>query len=95
VSYTPPPPPPPGYGGYAVPQQNKKALWAMILGIVSVLCCGIFAGIPAIILGNQAKGEIAASGGAQTGAGMAQAGFILGIISIAVSAFALYARFSN
>jgi len=39
----------------------------MILGIVSVLCCGIFAGIPAIILGNQAKGEIAASGGAQTG----------------------------
>ncbi|NUR08203.1 MAG: DUF4190 domain-containing protein [Nocardioidaceae bacterium] len=85
------PPPPPGYGGapgygYAAPQTSKKAIWALVLGILSLLCCGIFAGIPALILGMQAKREIASSAGSQTGAGMAQAGFILGIISIALSA---------
>lgn len=83
-SYPPPPPggmpAPGGYGG--VPQQNKKALWSMILGILGLVCCGFFTGIPAIILGNQAKQEIAASGGTQTGEGMAKAGFILGIIAI-------------
>jgi len=85
MSYTPPPPPPPGAGGYATPQTNQKALWSMILGILGIVCCGIFAGIPALILGNSAKKEIAASGGAQTGDGMAKAGVILGWISIAFS----------
>ena len=83
-------PPPPGYpypagGGYAMPASNKKALWAMILGIVSLFCCGIVTGIVAIVLSQQAKQEIARSGGMQTGAGQAQAGFILGIIGIALS----------
>lgn len=87
MSYTPPPPPPPEQGGYGyqAPQQNQKALWAMILGILSIVCCGIFAGIPALILGNSAKNEIAASQGLQTGEGMAKAGVILGWISIALS----------
>jgi hypothetical protein len=93
MSYDAPPPPPggpgqygSGYGGgYAQPQTNKKSIWALVLGIVSLICCGIFAGVPALILGNSAKKEIAASGGAQTGAGMAQAGVILGIISIVLS----------
>lgn len=99
MSYPPPPPPggggypppPPGAGGYgqpggyAQPQSNKKALWSMILGIVSIVCCGILAGIPALILGNIAKKEIAAAGGMQSGGGMAKAGVILGIISIALT----------
>jgi len=87
MSYTPPPPPPPGPGGYGypVPQTNQKAMWSMILGIVSIVCCGIFAGIPALILGSSAKNEITASGGMQTGEGMAKAGVILGWISIALS----------
>ena len=54
----------------------------MILGIVGIVCCGFFTGIPALILSNQAKSEIRASGGSQTGQGMATAGFVLGIISI-------------
>lgn len=83
-------PPPPGYGypaggAYAMPQGNKKALWSMILGIVSLLCCGVVTGIVAIVLSQSAKKEIEASGGMQTGAGQAQAGFILGIIGIALS----------
>ncbi|HSE08927.1 MAG TPA: DUF4190 domain-containing protein [Nocardioidaceae bacterium] len=86
MSYTPPPPPPPpGSGGYATPQTNQKALWSMILGILSLVCCGLLAGIPALILGNSAQKEIAASGGAQTGAAMAKAGVILGWISIVFS----------
>lgn len=94
MSYSPPPPPPmPGYGGYAQPQTNQKALWSMILGIVGLVCCGLFAGVPALILGNMAKKEIGASGGAQTGSGMAKAGVILGIIAIvwSVISFILFA----
>jgi putative exporter of polyketide antibiotics len=66
-----------------VPQgNNKKAVWSLVLGILGIVCCGFFTGIPALILGRSAQQEIAASGGAQTGSGMAKAGFILGIISI-------------
>lgn len=89
MSYTPPPPPPPGSEGfgYATPRTNQKAQWSMILGIVSVTCCGIgvVAGIAALVLGNSARKEIEASRGAQAGAGMAQAGVILGGIGIAIS----------
>ncbi|GAB3660908.1 hypothetical protein GCM10027596_20310 [Nocardioides korecus] len=88
----PPPPPGGGYGGPggyggggygAVPQgTNKKAIWALVLGILGLVCCGFFAGIPAIVLGRSAQREIDASGGAQSGRGMATAGFILGIIGV-------------
>jgi len=64
---------------------NQKALWAMILGIPSVICCGIFTGIPALILGIIARREVQESGGTQKGEGMALAGIILGVISIAFS----------
>lgn len=87
----PPPPPPPNHGqapppGYGPPTRtNPKATWAMILGILGMVCCGLFAGIPAIVLGHQARGEIDASIGTQEGRGMATAGFVLGIISTAIS----------
>jgi hypothetical protein len=84
MSYTPPPPPPPG-GGYAMPQTNQKAIWSLVLGILGLVCCGLLAGIPAIVLGNMARNEIAASGGMQTGDGMAKAGFIIGIVATALS----------
>lgn len=93
MSYgTPPPPPNQPYGSSPYGQQpqgptgtNNKAIWALVLGILSILCCGFVAGIPALILGRSAKAEIDASGGAQSGRGMAQAGFILGIIGICLS----------
>ena len=50
-------------------------------GILSILCFSILAGVPAIILGQLAKNEIAEGRG--SGQGMAQAGFILGIVSVA------------
>jgi hypothetical protein len=86
-------PPPPGYGypaggGYAVPSSNQKALWSMILGIIGLLCCFAIS-IVAIVLAQQAKKEIQASGGTQSGAGQAQAGFILGIVGLVLNGIAL------
>jgi hypothetical protein len=89
--YQPPPPPPPGYGGapaygqqppYGPPKNNGKALWALILGIIGLVCCGIFTGVPAIILGKMGQNEVDASNGTQKGRGMATAGFVLGIIAV-------------
>ena len=57
----------------------------MILGILGPLCCGIFTAIPALILGIMARKEIDASGGSQSGRGMAIAGIILGIVGIVLS----------
>lgn len=87
MSYNQPPPPPEygapqpaGYGGGAPQGNNKKAIWSLVLGILGLLCCGIFTGIPAVILARSAKAEIAATG--QQGGGMATAGFVLGIIAV-------------
>jgi hypothetical protein len=97
MSYPPPPPPPPGAGGYGYVQQqtSKKAIWALVLGILSRVCCGLFAGIPAIILGNMARSEIDASGGLQSGRGMAVAGFVLGIIGVVWTIVALILEIST
>ena len=96
MSY-PPPPRPPGQGGYGYvqPQTNSKAIWALVLGILGLLCCGLFAGIPAIVLGNMARGEIDASGGLQTGRGMAVAGFVLGIVDVAATVIAIIVGMST
>ena len=80
MSYDAPPPPPPGgygqspYGGYQQPRNSSKPVWALVLGILGILCCGLL-GIPAIILGRQAAAE------GQPG-GMAKAGEILGYVAI-------------
>jgi putative exporter of polyketide antibiotics len=86
MSYGAPPPPPSSpyggnpYGGQPVAGTNQKSIWALVLGILGLVCCGIFTGIPALILGNMAKKEINQTG--QGGGGMATAGIVLGIIAI-------------
>ena len=90
-SYGSTPPPAGGYppqapGGYSgAPKNNTKATISLVLGIVGLLCCGLLAGIPAIVLGRMAKTEIAGSHGTQTGGGLATAGIILGVIAAAWS----------
>jgi hypothetical protein len=49
-------------------------VWALVCGILGILCCGLL-GIPAVILGRQAAAE------GQPG-GMAKAGEILGYVAI-------------
>ncbi len=94
----PPPPPPPGGGtpgwpppGPVGPIQNQKALAALILGLISIpfmFCCGCIGlgtGIASLVCGVLGRKEIQASGGAQTGDGMALTGIVIGIIAIVVS----------
>jgi uncharacterized protein DUF4190 len=60
---------------------NGLAIASMVLGIVWVYWIG---SILALIFGYVAKGQIAASGGAQGGRGMAIAGIVLGWVGIGV-----------
>ena len=89
MSYdSPPPPPPPQYGAPmpgAPGANHPRATLILVLGILSIPCCGLFTGIPAIILGNTAKKDIAASGGTIGGSGAVNAGYICGIIGTVLS----------
>lgn len=87
------PPPPPGYPypttpGYYAPgypvyvyPKDSLAVWSLVLGILGlVMGCVFFTGIPAVIVGNQARRAVAA--GEANNPGMAQAGVVLGWVSI-------------
>jgi hypothetical protein len=66
----------PAFG--ASEQKNNLGVWALVLGILSIVCCGWIAGVPAIILGNNSKK--AAEAGLATNGNLGNVGFILGII---------------
>lgn len=78
---------------YAYPK-NQLAVWSLVLGIIGIVVgCVFVTGIPAVIVGNSAKRAVAA--GEADNLGMAQAGIVLGWISIALGVvvlgfFALY-----
>src|SRR5215831_7087514 len=59
-----------------------KATASLILGILSLLCLGVLAGIPAVILGHLAQSNIRKSAGRLAGQGRATAGLVMGYISI-------------
>jgi hypothetical protein len=76
----PPPYAPPVQGGYGQQQENHpKATTALVLGIVGVICCSVTAPF-AWVIGKRAMDEIDASGGRWGGRGLAQAGYVLGIV---------------
>jgi hypothetical protein len=75
---------------YPVPTTSGKAVASLVLGIVGLALCGPFAAIPAIIVGRSAQREIDASGGWQTGSGLATAGIVLGWIEVALMVAALF-----
>lgn len=84
----------PPYGAYGYPQPRRTpgtAVWALVLGIASIVCCGLFTGIPAIIVGRSAMKEIDRSGGTKDGRGLAQAGFITGIVGTVLGVLAVIA----
>lgn len=70
--------PAPVYG--MAPKTNGKAVTSLVLGILSLVSCGPFTGIPAIILGTRARAEIRQAAGAEDGEGLATAGSITGWI---------------
>lgn len=61
---------------------------SLVLGIAGFVVCPLVCSILAIIFGQQAKNKIRMDPSLQ-GAGMAQAGFVLGIISLAISVIVL------
>ena len=61
---------------------NRKAVWALVLGILGLLCCGFFTGIPAISWASRRRTRSTPPAATSSGRGMATAGFVLGIIAI-------------
>ena len=70
------------YGAMSGTQRNDLGVWALVLGILS-LVSGLFilTGIPAIILGNMSKA--AARRGEANNPGLGTAGVVMGWISVA------------
>ena len=88
--------PPPGPGGwaeptwgggygYAAPQTEPRAVWGLVLGILSLVCLGLLAGVPGIIVSASARRRIRSSQGRLGGAGMATAGLVLSIVGTVLS----------
>lgn len=77
VPTTPPP----------VPQKsdNTKAIVTLVLGILSVMCCGFFAGIPAIFVGRSELKAIDEGRSSLENRTLAKIGFILGIVGTILS----------
>ena len=77
---------PPATGGYQEPTYQRgpsgssgKALASLLLGLAS-FCAACLTGIPAIILGFMALGDIRQSHGRMSGSGMAYTGIITGLL---------------
>ena len=72
---------PPAEGG------NKTlAIVSLVLGILGApVCCGVFAAVPAIVVGVIAKSRIKSDPAVYGGAGLATAGIILGAIATLIT----------
>lgn len=72
----------PPYPAVMTVNSNGKAIASLVLAIFGIASCPIVCSIIALILGVQARREIAASGGWQTGDNLARAGIILAWVGI-------------
>ena len=77
--------PPPLPAGQPPTQQKGLAITSFVLGLLSLVCFSILAGVPAIICGHMARGRARRSPGQYGGAGFALAGLILGYVSLFVA----------
>ncbi|HEY7052240.1 MAG TPA: DUF4190 domain-containing protein [Mycobacterium sp.] len=96
--YPPPPPPqggfppPPGYGAAPATGTSGLAIASLVCSVVGVFCSGILS-IVGIVLGFVALNQIKQTG--QGGKGMAQAGIIVGIISLVLGVILAVIYFSS
>jgi type II secretory pathway pseudopilin PulG len=63
-------------------KRQGMAVTSLVLGILSVMCFGLLAGLPAIILGHTAHRRARKAPDRYTGAGLAVAGFLMGYASL-------------
>ena len=76
--------PPAGYGQIAPARTtNGKAVASLVMGIGGFLVCPLILSVLAIVFGSMAKKEIDANPN-QDGRGLAQAGWILGIVGLSI-----------
>jgi len=68
----------------ATVNNNGKAIASLVVGILGLTSCPIVASVIALVLGYQARREIAGSGGWQTGDQLAKAGVIIGWVGIVI-----------
>lgn len=68
-----------------VQRAETKAVASLVLGILSLTCLGVFAGLPALILGSLARRDIDRSQGRLTGRGLAAGGIVSGLFGTGVS----------
>ena len=73
-------------------QKSGMAITSLVLGVLSIMCFGLFLGIPAIIPGHIAYNRSRKSPEEYGGGGLAIAGFIMGYFSV-VSTVMLVAMF--
>jgi hypothetical protein len=76
-------------GAAGTGQTSGKAVWSLVLGMMSFLCT-LFVGIPAVILGMMGLGDINRSRGALKGQGLAIAGIVTGGIGSIVNLLLLF-----
>ncbi len=80
MSYPPSPGQPYGYPPPLVVPTSGKATASLVMGIASLVMCGLLLGIPAMVVAWQAKRDIKQANGALGGGGMATAGFVTGLL---------------
>ncbi len=77
---------------------DGKATTSLILGVLSILCFGIFTGLPAVVVGVMSRRDIARGGNAVGGAGIALGGIITGglgsLLSLVTFGFMLFGIFA-
>ena len=71
--------------GHAEGPQKGLAITSFVLGLLSLTCFGLLAGIPAIICGHVARGRTRLVPRQYGGAGFALAGLIMGYVSLLVT----------
>ena len=76
--------PPPLPASQATGQSKGLAITSFVLGLLSLVCLPILAGIPAIICGHLARSRARRLPGLYGGAGFALAGLIMGYVSFVV-----------
>lgn len=90
-NYPPPPTPPaPMYqASMGYPPEYPRGTMILVFGILSLVCCGLFLGIPAWVMGNSALKDINRSGVMYSNRGTIKAGMICGIIGTVLSALGI------
>ncbi|HWD18383.1 MAG TPA: DUF4190 domain-containing protein [Verrucomicrobiae bacterium] len=83
----PPTPPPLSLPVSPASATNQLALWAMITGLFSLLCCSVLGPLP-IILGFIALSQIKAAPG-QGGTGFAITGIVTGVVAIVIAVLSI------